>query len=150
MLQPRLARRVEREPLPTSPRWPHRRLLLVSECVVAVAGLGGSVMLLDGRNAPPLSAIAPLGLTSWAVPAVWLSATVPVPATVAAVLIWRRSPRAPQAVVLAGATMALEVLVQIPFIGPHPFQAVFGGTAVVLSLLARHTRRAGWGSEAAN
>ena len=77
-------------------------------------------------------------------PGLWLFATVPLPATVAAVLAYRRSPYAPAAVLLAAATMAIEVVVQIPFIGLNPLQAVFGGVAVALGALAVHAHRAGW------
>jgi hypothetical protein len=44
--------------------------------------------------------------------------------------------------------MAFEVLVQIPFLGRSPLQAVVGGTAVGLALLARRARRSGWGNAA--
>jgi hypothetical protein len=77
-------------------------------------------------------------------PGLWLAATVPVPAGVAAALVLRRSPHAPEAVVVAGAAMAIEVAVQVPFVGPHPLQAVFGSTAVLLAGVGVLARRRGW------
>ena len=47
----------------------------------------------------------------------------------AAVLAWRRSPLAPPMVLLAGATLALELLVQIPFLRLSLLQAIFGTLA---------------------
>jgi hypothetical protein len=39
---------------------------------------------------------------------------------------------------------AIEVIVQIPFIGPNPLQAVFGSMAVALGALAVRAPQAGW------
>jgi hypothetical protein len=39
---------------------------------------------------------------------------------------------------------AIEVIVQIPFIGPNPLQAVFGSMAVAIGALALRARQAGW------
>jgi hypothetical protein len=111
---------------------------------VAAAGLGGALALVTGWSTPPVSAIEPLGLSSWVLPGLWLAATVPLPSGVATALVVRRSRYAPEAVVLAGATMAVEVLVQVPFVGPHPLQAVFGPAAVVLAGLGLLARRNGW------
>ena len=57
---------------------------------------------------------------------------------------WRRSPLAPPVVLLASATLALELLVQIPFLGLSVLQAVFGTIAIVIAALALRARRAGW------
>lgn len=126
------------------PTWPLRRTLATGESVVAVCGLAGAVMLTAGVFTPPVTDLAPLGLTSWVLPGLWLAATVPVPAGAAAVLALRRSPWAPTAVLVASATLAVEVLVQIPFVGPDPLQAVFGGAALALAGVAVQARRSGW------
>jgi hypothetical protein len=58
------------------------------------------------------------------------------------VLAWRGSSHTPTAVLVASATLAIEILVQIPFLGPSPFQVVFGGIAVTMAGLALLARRA--------
>jgi hypothetical protein len=121
----------------------HRRIFVVAETVVAVAGLAGTVQLMAGIATPPNSDL-PFGLSSWVLPGLWLFATVSLPAAVAGVLAYRRSLHAPVAVLLAVATMTIEVIIQIPFVGLNPLQAVFGAVAVALGALAVHARRAGW------
>ncbi|MFP5283042.1 MAG: hypothetical protein ACLGIF_06300 [Actinomycetes bacterium] len=142
--------RIRRPPSRTRPSsgCPHRRLFVVTESLVALSGLLGTVQLVAGIATPPLEDL-PLGLSSWVLPGVWLFATVTLPAAAAAWLAYRRSPLTPGAVLLAAATMAVEVLVQIPFLGPNPLQAVFGGLAVALGALGWHARRAGWGTRGA-
>lgn len=57
---------------------------------VAVAGFtacGGALgrrTLATARGAPPVSMLAPIGLSSWSLPSVWLFATTTVPAGTAA------------------------------------------------------------------
>ncbi|MCW2810683.1 MAG: hypothetical protein JWP61_1141 [Friedmanniella sp.] len=121
-----------------------RQVFVVGESVVALGGLLGTAQLLTGTATPPVSVLAPLGLSSWVLPGVWLFATVVVPSGAAAYLAWRRSPLAPLAVLLASATLAVELLVQIPFLGPSALQAVFGAIAVVMAVLALRARGSGW------
>ena len=113
-----------------------RWLFIVVEGLVAVGGIGGTVQLITGTAAPPVEDLEPLGLTSWVLPGLWLFASVAVPSTVAAWLAWRRSPHTPNAVLVASALLAVELLVQIPFVGPSLLQAVFGTVAIVLAVLA--------------
>jgi hypothetical protein len=101
-------------------------------------------MLVSGSGTPPVEVLQPIGLTSWVLPGVWLFATATVPSAVAAVLAWRRSDWAPPAVLLASATLALELLVQLPFLGPSSLQAVFGAVAISMTVLAFRAKRAGW------
>ena len=103
----------------------------------------GSVMLGAGFT-PPVSMLNPIGLTSWVLPGLWLFATAAVPSAVVAGLAWRRSAWAPPAVLFASATLALEPLVQIPFLGPNSLQAVFGVVAITMTVLAFRSKRAGW------
>jgi hypothetical protein len=126
-----------------SPICPHRRTFIIVESLVALSGLAGAVQLMAGVATPPNSDL-PFGLSSWVLPGFWLFGTVALPAAIAGLLAYRRSPYAPIAVVVASVTMAVEVLVQIPFIGLNPLQAVFGGLAVVLGALGVHARRKGW------
>lgn len=121
----------------------HRRIFVGAETLVAVTGLAGTVQLMAGVATPPTSAL-PFGLSSWVLPGLWLFSIVSLPAAVAGVPAYRRSPNAPLAVLVASATMALEVLVQIPFIEPNPLQAIFGAVALGLGALAWQARRAGW------
>src|SRR5918995_6469164 len=94
---------------------PHRGTFIIVESLVALSGLAGAVQLMAGVATPPNSDL-PLGVSSWVLPGLWLFGTVALPAAIAGLLAYHRSPYAPLAVVLASATMAVEVLVQIPFI----------------------------------
>jgi hypothetical protein len=129
---------------PPGPAWPYRRLFLVVEAVVAVGGIAGAVQLLTGTATPPVSDLEPLGLTSWTLPAFWLFATTAVPAATAAWCAYRRRPFTPTVVLIACATLAVELLVQIPFVGPSVLQAVFGAVVLVLGGAAWHARSRGW------
>jgi hypothetical protein len=117
-----------------------RWLFIVMESLVALGAIGGAVQLVTGTAVPPVEDLEPLGLTSWVLPGVWLFASVAVPSTVAAWLAWRRSPHAPTAVLAASALLAVELLVQIPFVGPSVLQAVLGTVAIVLAVLALAAR----------
>jgi len=112
--------------------------------VIALAGLAGAVQLASGTLTPPVSDIESLGLTSWVLPGVWLFASVSVPSGAAAWLAWRRSPIAPTAVLIASGLLGVELLVQIPFVGPSALQAVMGSAAVGLGGLAIYAGRHGW------
>lgn len=145
MAHPLMARTHTRtEPGPTAGAYPHRRVLVVAEAVVSVAGAAGAVQLMTGTFTPPVSDLEPLGLTSWVLPGLWLFATVAVPSATAAWLAWRRSPLTPVAVLVAAALLLVEVTVQIPFIGPSVLQAVFAVVAIALAGLGMHARRTGW------
>ena len=120
----------------------HRRSLVAIESTMAVAGLGGGIMLVSGHGTPPVEALAPLGLSSWVLPGVWLTASVAVPSALAAALAWRGSPWTPRAVMVASALLGVELLVQIPFLGVNGLQAAMalvGGTAATLAWRARQT-----------
>ena len=121
-----------------------RRVFVGLEGLVAVSGLMGTTQLLTGTFTPPVSVLEPIGLSSWVLPGLWLFGTVVVPSTAAVLLAWHRSPWAPPVVLLASATLALELLVQIPFLGPSLLQAVFGTIAIAMAALALRARSAGW------
>jgi hypothetical protein len=40
--------------------------------------------------------------------------------------------------------LAVELIVQIPFVGLHVLQAVFGIVSIVLAVVAVYARRHGW------
>lgn len=125
--------------------YPLRRTLVVSEALLAVAGAAGAVQLVAGVATPPAADLPP-GLATWRLPGAWLFGTVAVPAGVAATLAFRRSPHAPTAVVAGAALLGVELVVQIPFVGPNRLQAVFGGVAAALGAAGIYARRAGWPS----
>jgi len=127
-----------------SSRAPFRKTFVLIESLVALGGLMGTAQLLTGTFTPPVSVLEPIGLSSWMLPGLWLFGTVVVPSAAAVFLAWRRSPWAPPVVLLASVTLALELLVQIPFLGPSLLQAVFGTIAVVMAALALRARRVGW------
>lgn len=124
--------------------YPHRRVLMVGEGLLAVAGLAGAAQLVSGASTPPVSDLEPLGLSTWVLPGIWLGASVGVPSAAAAYLAWRRSPHAPNVVLLSSGLLAVELVVQIPFIGPSPLQAVFGTVALTTAGIAVDARRRGW------
>ena len=129
---------------PTSPRAPtYRGAFVVTESLVALGAVAGALQLLTGTAVPPISALESLGLTNWVLPGLWLFASVAVPSTVAAWLAWRSSPHTPVAVMVASGALAVELLVQIPFIGPSALQVVFGTIAIVMAVLAVRARRLG-------
>lgn len=133
-------------PAPTDVR-PHefRWVFIPVEAVVALGGLSGTWQLWTGTYAPPVSDLEPLGLESWKLPAVWLFCSVALPSTVALVAAVRRHPRTPEVVLAASGLMLVEVIVQIPFVGPSALQAVFGGIALGMGGLAvAAIRRRSW------
>jgi hypothetical protein len=123
---------------------PFRRTIVVVETLVSLSGLAGSVQLLAGAATPPVSVLSPLGLSSWTLPAGWLLLTVAVPSGLVAWLAWRRSVWAAPAVLLASALLAIELLVQIPFLGFSILQAIFGVVAVGMAAVGLLARRGGW------
>jgi hypothetical protein len=128
----------------TGRRTPFRKTFVVIESLVALGGVMGTVQLLTGTFTPPVSVLEPIGLSGWVLPGLWLFGTVVLPSATAAVLAWRGSAYAPAVVLLGSATLALELLVQIPFLGPSLLQAVFGTIAIGMAILADRARRSGW------
>jgi hypothetical protein len=123
--------------------WPYRRLLMVVEGLISLSALAGSVQLMVSGGGP-FDADLPLGLPNWLVSGLWLFTLVAVPAAVASWMCWRRSAHGPTAVLIASAGLGVDVAVQIPFIGLHVLQLVFGLIAVAMALLALDARRRGW------
>ena len=133
---------VESSPTVVAPKRRHRRTLLTMESAMAVFGLGGGIMLISGHGTPPVEAISSLGLSSWVLPGVWLTASVAIPSALAAHLAWRGSQWTPRAVMVASGLLAVELLVQIPVLGVNGLQAamaLIGGTAAALALQVRRT-----------
>lgn len=120
---------------------PHRRFLVTTESLLAVAGAAGAVQLAAGVATPPDAALDGLPFETWAWPGLWLAATVAVPAGVAAWACWTGRPWATTAVLVSAATLGTELVVQVPFVGPSVLQAVFGAVALVLAGAALDARR---------
>jgi hypothetical protein len=116
---------------------------VIVEAFVAIGGTVGAVQLLTGTFTPPVKDLEPLGLTSWRLPACWLFATTALPAIAAVACAVRRSPRTPWAVLVASITLAVELLVQIPYVGPSVLQAVMGAIALSMGVLAERERTEG-------
>ena len=74
---------VQSSPVTTQARR-HRHLMVTVESAMAVFGLGDGIMLMSGHGTPPVEALAPLGLSSWALPGAWLTASVGDPSAAAA------------------------------------------------------------------
>jgi Wax ester synthase-like Acyl-CoA acyltransferase domain len=119
------------------------RTIVVVETLVSLGGLAGSIQLLAGAATPPVSALGPLGLSIWRLPAAWLFLSVAVPSGLAAWLAWRRSVWTAPAVLLASTLLATELLVQIPFLGLSMLQLIFGGVAAGMAIVGLLARRAG-------
>jgi hypothetical protein len=131
-------------PWAISTNLPFRRTIVAVESLVGLGGVAGSIQLLTGVATPPVSVLSPLGLSSRMLPAGWLFLTVAIPTCVAACLAWRRSSWAPAAVLVASALLALELLVQIPFLGFSILQLIFGTVAIGMAVVGLLARRAGW------
>jgi hypothetical protein len=128
----------------TTFHFPFRRTIIAVETLVGLGGLAGSIQLLGGVATPAVSVLSSLGLTSWSLPAGWLFLTVAVPSSVASWLAWRRSPWAPPAILTASGLLAVELLVQIPFLGFSILQLIFGTVAVGMAAVGLLAKRAGW------
>ena len=127
-----------------STSYPFRRAIVVTETLVGLGGLAGTIQLLAGVASPPVSVLSPFGFSSWTLPAGWLFLSVAVPSGLAAWLASRRSAWAPVAVLLASALLVIELLVQIPFLGFSILQLIFGAVAIAMAVVAILARRAGW------
>ncbi|SDK53918.1 hypothetical protein SAMN05428985_104417 [Nocardioides sp. YR527] len=112
------------------PAW--RRTTGVLAGLTAAAATVGSVQLLTGTFTPPVSDLRPLGLDSWALPGLALAASVAVPCAATAVLSWRRSRWMGPAAIGAGSLLAVELMVQLPFVGRDPLQGVMAVVAASL------------------
>lgn len=112
------------------PRW--RRTLGLLSALTCVAALAGSAQLVTGTYTPPVSDLEPLGLGSWVLPGLWLALSVAVPCGLTTVLAWRCSPWLGTAAMVAGGLLAVELAVQVPFVGLDPLQAVMGAVALAL------------------
>lgn len=123
-------------------RVPWRRTIMAVAAVTAGFSVVGAVQLATGIYTPPLSDIAPLGLDSWLLPGVWLTATVAVPCALTAVLARRRSPRTGATAITAGLLLLVELVVQVPYVGLDPLQGVMGAVAVALTGLGVVAHRA--------
>jgi len=123
---------------------PFRWVFVCAESVLAAAATAGALQLASGSFTPPRSDLDALGLSSWVLPGVWLFVSVAVPSGTAAWLAARRSPATPTAVLVASSLLAVELLVQIPFVGPSGLQAVMGTAALALGGLSVYCRRHGW------
>ena len=115
--------------------------------VTSLAAAAGAVQLVTGVYTPPVEDLQPLGLRSWVLPGVWLGLSVTVPCAAAAWLALRREPRVGLVSVCAGLLLLLELVVQIPFVGLDPLQAVMGSVAVLLLVLGTLSRRASAATE---
>lgn len=112
-----------------------RRLLAAVAGLTSVAAWAGAAQLALGVYTPPVSDLEPLGLHSWLLPGVWLAASVAVPCLVVAVLALRGSARTGRAALVAAALLAVELVVQVPFVGLDPLQAVMAVVALALATL---------------
>ena len=121
--------------------WRYRRSFILIESLVAAGAVVGALQLATGTATPPVSDLKPLGLTSWTLPAVWLFASVAMPSSVAAWMAWRRARSTPNVVLFASAALGIELIVQMPFVGPSWFQLIFGALAIAMASRALRARQ---------
>lgn len=128
---------------PPRTEYAFRRSMGVIEVVLAAAATVGVVQLLADVGAPPDSDI-PFGLHSWIWPAIWLLVMVLLPSAHAAFALLRRWGSGPALVLMASALLAVELLVQIPFVGPSWLQlgvGLLGASAATMAVRARASTR---------
>jgi peptidoglycan/LPS O-acetylase OafA/YrhL len=110
---------------------------LVISGFIALTAIGGAVAILTGADAFPLEWLADTPFTSYVAPALILAVAVGGSSLLAAILLARRSPRAPWGTALAGILMigfiAVEVLIlkQDPP-GPTPIEVVYFALGTLL------------------
>jgi len=126
-----------------STTWPYRRVLMIAEGLIALSALAGSVQLMVAGGGP-FDAELPWGLPNGLIAGLWLFSLVAVPAAVASWLCWGRSTYGPTAVLIASTGLGVDVVAQIPFVGLHVLQLVFGLIAVGMALIAVAARRRAW------
>jgi hypothetical protein len=117
-------------------RDPGPPILMVVLPLLSLAGAAGAVQLIAGVATPPVDDLAPLGLSSWVLPGIWLMMSVAVPSAVATVALRRRSPRAGALALLVAVLLGIELAVQIPFVGFSVLQLVLSLVGVVIAALA--------------
>lgn len=122
-----------------------RRTLGTLAGLTSVAASVGAAQLISGTFTPPVDALSSLGWDTWVLPGIWLATSVALPCGAASVLAIRRSPWLGAAAAGAGLLLLVELLVQIPFVGPDPLQAIMSAVAVGLvwfGVLSHRTSRA--------
>ncbi|MBN9743207.1 hypothetical protein DMP23_19215 [Amycolatopsis sp. A1MSW2902] len=122
-----------------------QRLLATYETVFAASALVGGICLMAG--APgfrlPLSALVPLGLSSWALPGLALVIAIGGTLAWAAFAAWRGDPGAHWFGYAASVVLAGWLAIQFVVLGfREPVQWVTLSLAVVLVLLSRLAQRA--------
>ena len=118
-------------------RW---TVLAVLAGLTSLAAWVGAGQLVLGVFTPPVDDLDGLGLESWLLPGLWLAASVAVPCLVLAVAAWRAESWTPRCAQLAAALLLVELVVQVPFVGPDPFQAVVAVVAAALALLGHQPK----------
>jgi hypothetical protein len=128
-----LSKSAVRQPVQPSALLPHRRPLVGADSSVA-AGHGGTIQLVAVIVAPPVPVLPP-ALSSWIRPRRWLSGMVALTTTTAWLPCWR-SPPATAAAFVSACTLAFEMAVQMPFLGPNWLLASLGVLAAAFAVLA--------------
>jgi hypothetical protein len=106
---------------------PHRASLAVLAGFVAVSAYGGAAGLMSGWLRIDSATSSRLPWHSPVFAGIALACVVAVPATVVAVLAWRRHPRARDAAALAGLLLTGWIVVEVAVIRQFsPLQAVYG------------------------
>lgn len=120
------------------------RVLATFETLLAASAVYGGISLIAGAPGftMPVEWLAPLGLTSWALPGLALALGIGGTLAVASVFAWRIDYRAPIAALAACAVLTGWLAIQFGVIGLRaPIQWMTAGLVVVLlglALLARH------------
>ncbi len=118
----------------------HRVRLTVLAGFVAASASGGAAGLIGGWLRLSSSMTARLPFRSPVFAGIALAFVVAVPATVAAILAWRRHPRARDAAALAGVLLVGWIVVEVAFVRQFSVLQVVYGLAG-LGLIADGNRR---------
>lgn len=111
--------------------------LLVLLVLVGVAAVYGGTGLMASGLGMPLEWLDPLPVDTWSWPGMALLATVAVPQLTAALLVWRRDPRAGVVGVLVGVALVAWILVQLALLQRYFFlQPVIAGVGTLEVVLA--------------
>lgn len=118
---------------------PVRRVVRFLAGFAALSAVAGGVALLvapSGNDTAPLSLLAGTPFTSFVIPGVLLGLVVGGTSSACLALVWRRSPYAIDATILAGGTLALWIACELAILRQFSLlQVVYGGLGLVLLVL---------------
>lgn len=118
----------------------HRKLLIGLAVFCALSAIGGGAWLLGvsrGNDVLPIELLGTTPFATFVVPGLLLIVGVGATSLAAAALLWRRSPFALDAALLAGGTLTVWIVAEVAlFRGFHWLQALYGAAGLALLSVA--------------